>query len=59
MDKSEILLYVWFAVCAAAVGLLFTFMMIDMQEGRVQYQERYEMCIKADKQWLDGNCLSK
>lgn len=50
------------AVYATGVVLiiaLFTSMAINLQEGNVRYDKRYTQCIKADKQWIDGNCINK
>jgi hypothetical protein len=49
---------VWL-VGVALISLLGTVMMTSIRESNRMYQHRYELCIKADKQWLDGNCLNK
>lgn len=41
------------------VSVLCVEMVKGIQENNRQYNQRYELCIKADKQWLDGNCLNK
>jgi hypothetical protein len=43
----------------AAIALLGTVMMSSIKDSNRDYTHRYELCIKADKQWLDGNCLNK
>jgi hypothetical protein len=59
MKKPDVLIIGLWLAGVTVISLLFTFLVTDLRESREKYQERYELCIKADKQWLDGNCIKK
>jgi hypothetical protein len=42
----------WLSACSPAWRL-------NLRDGNVRYDKRYTQCIKADKQWIDGNCIDK
>jgi hypothetical protein len=50
------------AVYVTGVALvlgLFVSMAVNIRNGNAAYDKRYAQCIKADKQWIDGNCINK
>ncbi|QIN94130.1 hypothetical protein PP459_gp103 [Streptomyces phage Wakanda] len=52
------IILVWF-MGVALIALMGTVMMTNIKDSNRLYQQRYELCIKSDKQWLDGNCINK
>jgi hypothetical protein len=54
----------WFIISFWLVGIVLIsvvgFLFLDnIDEQGKAYNKRYELCINADKQWIDGNCINK
>jgi hypothetical protein len=58
-DFMEILL---FCVILPALLFVFFFSLFSLAEDESndnKQNKRYELCLKRDMQWVDGNCISK